>query len=514
MYIEDAVLFWELVERRATLSPDATMLIDEQGHSTSFAGYRDDAERLASALYREGIRSGHWVLWQLPTSYRAAVLIAALSRLEVVQNPLIHLYGVNELRAILAQRKFDYFIADAAAVALPEEGDGPRRITLPLPLSLEGAVPALPEFTGEVQRIRWVFYTSGTTAGPKGAMHTDRPLVSAGLRLAQSYGVGEGDVSALAFPIAHVGGPMYLVEMLASGAAALVMARFSGDEAARLFPRHQVSACGGSTAHYQALLEVQRAVGGAPLFPALRVLGGGGAARPTELYFRVREELDARISHTYGMTECPCVTVSPVNASDEALACTDGYPQPDIALRIVTPQGDIAKPGEVGEIRIRGVAIFSGYTDSALNEKAFDQAGYFRTGDLGYLREDGRLVVTGRIKDIIIRKGENISAQEIENLLYEHPAIRAVAVIGLPDSERGERVCAVIEPADSAAPPDLESIRQFMLGLGVMRQKIPEQVEIMAALPRNQTFNKVLKYRLLEMFSGQHTSANQSGQAT
>lgn len=146
--------------------------------------------------------------------------------------------------------------------------------------------------------------------------------------------------------------------------------------------------------------------------------------------------------------------------------------------------------------------LFRRYTDPALTTEAFDAEGYFHTGDLGHLRPDGHLVLTGRLKDIIIRKGENISAQEIEDLVHTHPAVAQAAVIGLPDRERGERVCAVITPADPAAEPlTLGALTAHLRAAGLMTQKLPEQLEIAAELPRGGPLNKVLKAALRERYT-------------
>ena len=140
--------------------------------------------------------------------------------------------------------------------------------------------------------------------------------------------------------------------------------------------------------------------------------------------------------------------------------------------------------------------VFAGYTDVAATAEAFDAEGWFRTGDVGHLRPDGHLVLTGRLKDIIIRKGENISAKEIEDLLYAHPKVADVAVVGLPDRERGERVCAVVVTAEGQDPITFEEMVATLKDAQLMTQKIPEQLEIMAELPRNQTLGKILKYKL------------------
>jgi cyclohexanecarboxylate-CoA ligase len=163
--------------------------------------------------------------------------------------------------------------------------------------------------------------------------------------------------------------------------------------------------------------------------------------------------------------------------------------------------GQVAPTGVDGEVRVRGPMVCKGYIDLADNEEGFDSEGWFRTGDLGHMRPDGHLVLTGRLKDIIIRKGENLSAKEIEDLLYTHPKVGDVAVIGLPDPVRGERVCAVVEMAPGAEPLAFGEMTEHLRSAGLMTQKLPEQLEVVDALPRNETLNKVLKYKLREQFA-------------
>ena len=506
----NATGYWDLIRRRAALTPDAPMLIEPCGRKTSFGEYAEAAERLAAALHHQGIGEGSWVTWQFATGRPAALLIAALARLGAVQNPVIHLYREREVGTVLRQSRSSYFIVpkrsgdwDSAAMAATVVAgmeQPPKLLVLDGEQLPQADALSLPVAPVDRDEVRWVFYTSGTTADPKGAMHADVSVISAGRGLAQSYGLTPADVGALAFPIAHVGGAMYLAELLVSGASALLMNRFVPDEAVELFRRHGVTACGGSTAHYQAFVNAQAHRPDARLMPKLRVLGGGGAPKPPQLYYRAKRELGASICHTYGMTECPCVTVAPVDSSDEQLAHTDGIAQPDVEVRIVGLDGKPVAIGVEGEIRIRGSGVFKRYTDPELTSAAFDEEGYFRTGDLGVLREDGRLSLTGRIKDVIIRKGENISARELEDLLSAHPSVGAIAVIGLPDAERGERVCAVVELSPGATSFSFQQMVDHLATVGLMRQKFPEQLEVVERLPRNETLNKIQKNKLREQF--------------
>jgi acyl-CoA synthetase (AMP-forming)/AMP-acid ligase II len=154
-----------------------------------------------------------------------------------------------------------------------------------------------------------------------------------------------------------------------------------------------------------------------------------------------------------------------------------------------------------GEVRLRGEAVCQGYLDAGRSAELFDSDGFLRTGDLGRITDSGHLVLTGRLKDIIIRKGENISAQEIEELLHRHPAVGDAAVIGLPDPERGERVCAVVERTAGAEDLTLGAVTAYLRGEGLSVHKLPEQLEVVDALPRNETLRKVLKYKLRERYA-------------
>jgi non-ribosomal peptide synthetase component E (peptide arylation enzyme) len=199
------------------------------------------------------------------------------------------------------------------------------------------------------------------------------------------------------------------------------------------------------------------------------------------------------------MTECPIVAMNSVRDPDEKLATTEGRPTHGVELVVVRADGTIAGPGEEGELRCRGPSLCRGYLDASLDAAAFDERGFFRSGDLGHVDADGFVVITGRQKDVIIRKGENISAKEVEDLLYPHPKVADAAVIGIPDPAVGERCCAVVACRDPADPLRFDEMVAYLAQQGLMRQKLPERLEIVASVPRNPT-GKILKHELRKRF--------------
>ena len=200
----------------------------------------------------------------------------------------------------------------------------------------------------------------------------------------------------------------------------------------------------------------------------------------------------------YGSTEVPFLSVSTTEDGDDQLAHSEGRTCRTAEVKIADDEGHPLPSGVAGEIRVKGPQVCLGYLDDSLDAEAFDAEGFFRTGDLGSLDDCDYLTITGRLKDVIIRKGENISAKEIEDVLYDHPGIAETAVIGLPDRERGERCCAVAV-ATGTDRPTLAEIAAFCRDEGLAAQKIPEQLEWVDEFPRNAS-GKVLKFELRERF--------------
>lgn len=504
---------WKLIERRAEATPEAPFAFDEEDRALSFAGYREAAQRAAAGLQARGVVAESRVTWVLPTRLQTMVLSGALARLGAIQNPVLPIYREREVGFVVHQtaaqllvvppawRGFDY-PAMARKLAAGRRELAVLVLGGSLPEADPSSLPAVPPpLAPDAAPVRWHFYTSGTTADPKGARHTDVTLMASAKGMVEALEIEASDRHGLVFPITHVGGIGWLIAGLMSGCAQVPVAIFDPATAIDRLTRHGVTLAGAGTAFHQAYLAARRADPLRPLLPAVRAFPGGGAPKPPVLHADLKSAFGGvGIVSGYGLTECPIISMNSVRDPDEQLAHTEGRPRPAGAeIRVIGPDGGRVGPGVEGELRIRGPQLFRGYVDAALDADAFDADGFFRTGDLGMLDPQGYVVITGRLKDVIVRKGENISAKELEDLLYTHPSVADVAVIGLPDPALGERCCAVVALAPDARLT-LEEVAAYLRERGLMIQKIPEQLELVAELPRNAA-GKVTKQALRERFS-------------
>ena len=358
--------------------------------------------------------------------------------------------------------------------------------------------------------IRWLFYTSGTTADPKGAQHTDLTVMASALAMSECLDIRADDVSALVFPFTHIGGIGWLMAALFTGCTLLVTEAFDPAATPAFLSANDVTLAGSGTPFHLAYLAAQRAHGEGSIFPHVRSYPGGGAPKPPQLHHDLKAEIGGiGIVSGYGLTEAPIVVMARSTDPDQKLADTEGPATPGVTLKVVALDGTVAPPGVEGEIRLRGPQVIRGYLDPSLDAEAFDDEGFFRSGDLGIVDAEGFVTITGRLKDVIIRHGENISAKEVEDLLYGHPAVADVAVIGLPDPKTGERACAVVAVKEGA-DFDFDAMVSFLKERDLRLQAIPEQLEVVDAVPRNPA-GKILKHKLREEFAPPSPTAPTTG---
>jgi acyl-CoA synthetase (AMP-forming)/AMP-acid ligase II len=488
---------WGLVAAAAESHPGRVLFGDNHGRLLTASALRDVAERVAAGLE---VQPGEVVSWQLPNGLEAVVMMAALARIGAVQNPVIPILRRRDLDLITAQvststlvvpevwRGFSY--GDMArglgrsdrmrVIAVDLGGAVTGDIRLPM-----GDPATLPVSPAGARECRWVYFSSGTTGAPKGARHTDASLIASSSAMTDRLGIREGDVYPIAWPVTHIGGASMTAAVLRAGGRLVLFESFDpatfGTEAAALSP----TVLGSGVPFFRACLDAQRRHGAEPLFPALRACTAGGAPTPPELIRELSEALGVSgVVNSWGLTEFPIATCPSPSDRPEQLERSVGPPAPGVEVRVVD-----------GELRLKGPQCFLGYVDPSLDTDVFDEESWFRTGDLGHIDSEGFVTVTGRLKDIIIRNGENIAPSEVEDVILGHPYVTDVAVVGLPDSRTGERVCAVVVPAPDATIT-LELLRSFCLEQGMPRQKAPEQLETLPVLDRN-AMGKVVRADLV-----------------
>lgn len=504
--------YWDLVESAARQHPHRVVIVDDFGRSLTNLQLRDAAAQTAAALADAGATAGAVVSWQLPTTLETMVVMVALARLGAVQNPILPIWRHSEVDFVTTQLASEMLIVPGLwrgfdHVALARELAGSRPISvvvinhdepvadgLRLPAGDPATLPPPPSSDADA---RWVYYSSGTTAAPKGVRHCDRSVIAGSAGVVGMVGATSEDVNPIAFPVSHIGGAAMLAAALLTGMRLILFDAFDPVSTPKAIAAHGATLLGSATPFFVAYMAAQRAHGTEPLFRNLRGCVGGGAPITAELGHQVRTTLSVPgVANAWGLTEFPVATSPRPDGDRAVLDHTVGAPVPGVSVRVVDESEREVAVGEDGELRLKGPQCFLGYVDSTLDAAAFDADGWFRSGDRGHMDADGNVTVTGRIKDAIIRNAENISALEIEGVLATHPAVDDVAVIGVPDARTGERVCAVVV---TRAEVTLESLFAHCQSRGLSKHKAPERIEIVKALPRNLT-GKVLKNELRARF--------------
>ncbi|MFZ0906713.1 MAG: AMP-binding protein [Mycobacterium sp.] len=479
----------------AQRTPQRIVLIDGAYQIDCRSLYKQAAALAQSLVAR--MPPGSVVSMMLPNWHEAAIIYLAATMAGMVVNPILPSLRDRELLFILKD-------ADTRMIFVPShfgphdyaemldrvvsKMDSPPEVivvrggtSLPATNSSTVELPTL-----DPDAVRMILYTSGTTGRPKGVLHSHNSMHALICQIRDYWQVRPGDRFLVPSPIAHIGGSIYAFECpLLLGTSAVLMERWNADDAVDLIGAKRCTHIAGATPFLEQMLTAAERAG--TRLPELKLFICGGASVSPSLIRRAAEYFErAVVTRVYGSTEVPVTTVGAPLEPDHA-ADTDGR----AGLAQIT-LGDGAGAG--GEIHARGPQMLVGYLHADDEVESFDDDGYFRTGDLARWVDDDYLVVTGRVKDVIIRNGENIAPKEIEDILIDHPGIAEIAVVGLPDTRTGERACAVIVPTDQPRP-DVASLRSFLQEQGVATFKSPEQVVIWERLPRNDA-GKVLKHQI------------------
>ncbi|GAC1398276.1 MAG: AMP-binding protein [Mycobacterium sp.] len=415
---------------------------------------------VAASLQRRGIKPGDVVAVQMTNRFECAVAYEAVLLCGAVLVPIVHIYGPKEVEFIVAESAAKILIT--ATTNFDELNDPDYR--RPSPVADDVAV---------------LIYTSGTTSAPKGVQHSHNSLLAELRTLPDAIAGSPDAVQLVTFPPGHIAGFNSLLRALIHGQRTVFMDRWDPATAADLINRHRITSTSGAPFHLEGLLAHGDIVG--TLATVREFLTG--AATVTEDLGRRAEAAGIRSFRCYGSTEQPTVTCGSADDSQAARLGTDGRPLPGNAVRIMAPDGTQQPVGVDGEVVTRGPDQFIGYRDSSLDAEAFTADGWLRTGDLGHLDSDGRLTITDRIKDVIIRGGETISSAQVEDVLNAHPAVAEGAAVAAPDPRYGDIVAAVVVVKPNARI-DLDDLRVHFAKSGLAKQKTPERLVIVDALPR------------------------------
>jgi cyclohexanecarboxylate-CoA ligase len=439
---------------------------------------------LAGRLRAAGARHHRVVSWQLPNGIAAFVLYRACWRLGAVSAPLHHRLGGAEVGAALDQ------VHPALVIAAPDmpASQWPGAI-VPAGRGLGGVVDALGagpavdrgSSPARASDVAVALFTSGSTGVPKAALHTHRGLGYKAALMVGVHGLGRGDAVLMPAPLAHVSGLLNGVLIPATaGIPTVLMAAWDPDEGVRRIEEERVSFMGAPPVFFSQM--AGSAAFGRERVHSLRLVSTGGASVSPAFVDATSESFGCRVKRTYGSTEAPTVTSSGPDDSIERARDTDGRALGDVELEVHDPETAARLgPGVAGELWLRGPELFAGYVDAHTTTRALSDRGrWFRTGDLGVLDSEGWLRVVGRLSDMIIRAGENISTSEVEAVLEAHPDVRHAVAVAVPDPDVGERVAAFVE---TTAPFDLESCRAWFAARGVTRFKTPEMVMRLDSLP-------------------------------
>jgi acyl-CoA synthetase len=498
-----------------------TVRSDRRPFRGTFAEVDDRACRVAAGLRARGIGPGDAVAFQLPNWVDAAATFYAIAYLGAVVVPIVHFYGAKEVgyilrrtrvKALVTADRFGHqdFLANLDAIRAEGDiddlewvavvGDAAPHGTfafadllddgrIDAPVAVDPMAPAL------------IAYTSGTTADPKGVVHVHRTINAEIRQLSaiqpnQPAPQDDPDVIDMltGAPVGHgIGMLAALLTPVFRRRNVHLIDVWDPKRVLAAMVEDHLSAGQGATFFLTSLLDhpdFDPAVHG----PLMAHIGLGGAAVPIAVCERARA-IGIECTRSFGCTEHPSITGSTFDDPWDQRARTDGRPLPGVEMRLVGEDGRDVGVGEPGEIVSRGPDCFFGYTDPQRTAECFDADGWYATGDIGILDAAGCLSITDRKKDIIIRGGENVSAQEVEELIARIPGVAECAVVAAPDPRLGEHAAVFVRMLCGHDDPSLESVRTHLEGAGLARQKWPEELRTVSEFPRTPS-GKVQKFVL------------------
>ena len=467
--------------------------VDGETTAVTLGAFLEQAQMSAGRLAAAGVRAGDAVVVQAPADLVGTEVLAAVWLLHAVAVPLATTATAGEVAHAVGETGAPFAVVapewrgrDLVRPLVAESGlPALRQVIVLGDAPIDGAttlasfepipVPPLPR--PDPWSVACVLYTSGSTATPKGVQHSHETLLC-GLAAVPTDSASR---MLATFPAGHVASLISLLRPLAAGGTTVVMDRWSARAATELIEHYRITTSAGTPFFLSTLLD-QAERDGRDISSLNRFLCGAAAVPPALVE---RSEAAGIVTwRTYGSTEHPAISSGgPVDPPDKR-RCTDGRVTPGNEVRLLDENGQDVAPGDEGEIVARGPKQFLGYQDPATDAAAFVDGTWFCTGDLARVDEDGYLVVTDRVKDIIIRGGENVSAREVEEVLARHPAVDEVAVCATPDEVWGEAVCAVVVPRGVAQRLTVQALGHFASSAGLAPHKLPTKLVLTDSLPR------------------------------
>ncbi|MFF2085772.1 (2,3-dihydroxybenzoyl)adenylate synthase [Nocardia sp. NPDC058176] len=523
--------FDDVLRARTAANPTAIAVVD-QAHRWTYADLDTRVASLAAGLAEQGVAARDRVLVQLPNVAEFVEVIFALFRLGALpvfclpahrRAELIPIGTASGAVAIITCHHHQLF--DHAALAAEVAAEVPaltRVIVLPdrdgtaVPagtVSLDELRSAPREFPrADPSDVAFLQLSGGSTGIPKLIPRTHDDYLFSVRRSAEICALDTDTVYLAALPVAHnfpMSSPGILGALWAGGTVAMAAdptpaTAFAAIEAFGVTITGLVPPL--------ARLWAERAeAGGTPDLSTLRVLLVGGARCPDELAARIGPALGVTLQQVFGMAE-GLVCYTRLDDPAEVIVSTQGRPMSEYdQVAVVDEEGEPVPPGTDGLLQTKGPYTIRGYYDNAAaNERSFTADGWYRTGDVVCLRPDGNLVVKGRQDDRVNRGGEKVSAEELEEHLLAHPAVRDAIIVSVPDTHLGERTCAFVLAADPATPPTLATVRKFVRERGVAAWKLPDLVEVVDSFPETgvgKTSRRALRAALLAASSHADSSS-------
>lgn len=510
------------VADHARRQPDKVALVAYRGDGTQrdVLSYRQlvrMADRFAGALLELGVRPGDTVSFQLPNWWQTPAIYLACTRIGAVANPILTILRSREVGFILKRARSRVVILPGILRGFDHDSMlAELRPSLPHlehVFSIGGSFDEffvaqrwedehpreeLDALTPDADDVAQLIFSSGTTGEPKGVLHSHNTLDVGSRFVSDPLHLASDDVVLMFSPVGHQTGFLYGMYMpLANGMKLVFQDTWAPELMLRIVNDEAVTWTLANTTFVVDVCEAVATAGPVDL-STLRYFTCGGAPIPPQAVRDAHDKLGTQLVAVWGGTELGCATITLPSDSLERVCNSDGVPNNGVELRVLDDHGAPVPAGIPGRLVVRSPSQHLGYFERPdLDEAAFDQDGWFDTGDLGRVDDAGYVRITGRVKDLIIRGGENIPAVEVEAALFSHPAVREVAVIAYPDDRLGERACAVVVPASE--PPTLADLTAHLAAQNMAKQFWPERLEIRESLPKTET-GKVQKFVLREQF--------------